>query len=447
MASVGFASRSGSDGSRRSWNARVGSGELLAVSSRASLRLAEQGPVSVELPGDYGGSWWQTLLLIQPDAYDEVATRTMDAEMNIRYANEPLGGRLAASAAWLHEIGAQRETGLTAELSAPITLRPATPRAIAVTPGYSRSLRLRGISVQDSGLLRDFGNYWDNVAGQSYVALSVPGAELFGDSLRQHFRDASQAYEEARYSARAEAELEGSAGFRPIALLLPSAATASLTRRLERDASSLQDYRDLTVRIATSAVNLFGRVGARPTFDWYETDEYRIRTAYIRSRELSAGRPAAHSSTVSLGADLRLFFGRAPADTGLQDTLSFIPKTVYSWSRGPAAETDSTLEQELETTLVWSAPNTPSWDLSLIDEPVSAVRHSEALTGTARWSLTGAESELRIVAKHTSAIHFGERGTVSAGIHLGVAREPYGTTEGNSTTFGFQTSLSGTLRF
>jgi hypothetical protein len=451
LAALGFSSQGGEDGARRTWSARLGTGSLLPVSSQATLEITERGVAAAGIPSGYGPAWWHTLRLIEPASYDSVATRGIDGEVGLTYQAQPVGAVLTVTGESLHEVGRQREGALRTSLRTPIT-PAATSGSLEVTPSYSRRVRLIGSSAEDPGVLGDLERYGGSIGSQGYIVRSIPIAEFFGETLRNRFQVASAPFDDAAYSARLDAAIDGEAGFRPVALLIPSSAEGSLGRSLEREESAVRDYREIDLRVRTSAVNLFGRFGARPTFAWYETDEYRIRTEYSRRRALGVETAPQHESSVSVGADARLFFGSPGegADAAPEDSLFILPTTSYTWSRGPEQQTSGTLTQEIETDFTWRAARVPDWELPLVEEPISALRHTETVRGTAAWQLVGdaaGSSNLTLVASHSSTLHFGERGEISAGINVGVGREPYGDTDSGSTSFGLQASLSGALRF
>ncbi|MFP4483724.1 MAG: hypothetical protein ACLFO1_02610 [Spirochaetaceae bacterium] len=431
--------REDADGIRRDWNVSATSGDLVPGSPRAVLRLSDRRAPGADdgVGGSYVDGWTRSGRLYLPGNLEDATNRRAGAEASFSYTDAVVGTAAGAEASLDHQIATRREDALTASVSLPISLRREAPTAIRMTPTYMRSLRLIRATTTDPGPTGDVADYGESVWSQYYARRAPPFGELFLTSLREDFTEATTAVERARYRAEASAEVEGNAGTRPIYLLLPSSGRLTLARSLEREESAVSDLRETSLLLRSAAINLFGRVGARPIMDLYRTDEYRLQTEFSRRRSLS---PPGHTSSISGSLDGR-FFGDGEA------ALTVVPEVAFTWTEAEGEEAAQTLEPSLEATFTWGARRVPEWSVPVISQPVTGIVNTEQLAAEATWKRAPGELDATLVASHISAVQFSEHGEISFGVDVGIGRESGASGNGPAAFLGFQGTLGGTLRF
>ncbi|NBC29986.1 MAG: hypothetical protein GVY29_08335, partial [Spirochaetes bacterium] len=358
-------------------------------------------------------------------------------ETELSHRESVVGFTVEGAGELVHQIPDSQRDKASAGFGVPITVQRDSPLAVRVTPAYRRDLVLVSSVTQDPGFQGDIRAYGTRVAEQDYAYQGIPGEELFSRKLNDRFARATEAYDTAQYSAVAELLLERNPGFRPIDLLIPAGVTTRVTRSLERDDSVLKDSRNTLVRLRSVALNLFGRQGATPLVDLYKTDEYRATAAFERKRSLA---DREHSNTVSSSLDAR-YFGEA------ENSLTMVPAVGYTWTQKNDETTGRLLQPTLESTFTWQQQRVPQWKLPVISEPVSAVVHTERLSAESTWDIGGASVDAALVAGHSSAVQFSERGEIALAIDIGIGRESNAYQQQPALILGLQGTLSGTLRF
>ncbi len=431
--------RQDGDGVRRAWNLAARGGDLVPGSPRAALRLSDRKAPGADdgVGGNYLDRWSRSARLYLPENLGGAATRRAGAEASFAHTDAVVGAAVGAEASLYHQIAAQREDSLAADLSLPIALYRETPTAVRIIPAYTRSLNLIHPTSNDPGLDGDVANYGESVGTQEYAWSGVPVAELFTASLRESFTAATADVPNAGYRAEVSAEIERSSGIRPIDLLVPSSGRAAVARNLQREESAVSDARTTSLLLRSVAINLFGRVGARPVVDLYRTDEYRFQAEFTRTRALAA---PGHSSSVSGTLDGR-FFGEG------EEALTVVPAVAFSWGETEDATATRTLEPSLEATFTWSVRQIPEWSLPVISQPITGIVSTEQLAADGTWDLQKERLDATLVASHTSAVQFSQHGEIALGVDIGIGREASAYGKQPAVILGVQGTLTGTLRF
>jgi hypothetical protein len=146
-----------------------------------------------------------------------------------------------------------------------------------VTPGYRRSLSLRGSEAGSGEFWGDSGDFASSFAwlfDQDYAFAGVPFAELYDAATAVSFSDRTDDFSEAAFEAEGYLRLSRRVSSRLVDLLLPASLEMALGRELKRAGDLVSDCNRYTVSARAAALNLFGSLGAYSLFPFYRTDEF-----------------------------------------------------------------------------------------------------------------------------------------------------------------------------
>ncbi len=142
------------------------------------------------------------------------------------------------------------------------------------------------------------------IADHPLVAALVPFAELFADDYPERVAGLSEGLLAARYRPSATLEARRSITSSPWSLVVPTGVELSAARPARRDLDAATSVYELSARSLFVAPNLFGRLGVRPLFDFYDSDEFQARARV----ELTGGDGASWTTEIGLDQTARLIW-------------------------------------------------------------------------------------------------------------------------------------------
>jgi hypothetical protein len=322
-------------------------------------------------------------------------------------------------------------TEIHGELGAPVTLGG----GVRIAPAIGRTLALRTTRTPGSArFAEDLAQAGALVRAQQYAFFGVPLAELGGSAPLPEFTAATAGLPEARYAPFAGITVTRSIESRILSLLVPVSAEVRAERLLLRQQDSVTDTPGVRTDLSFVAPNLFGRLGTRPLFGFYDTDQYVTNLVTTVSRDTT------DLVRVELDVDqeTRLLW----LDGHAVELLHSVQATF-----GPAAVAAETTVVDADATLAFEWRSPP---LALDGRPRLAallgadaqVDHRESL----RLRLKPIDGELfTAVLGHESVLSFDERGAIT--LHAGVG---IGTSQPGGIRLllgALEAGIEGTLRF
>jgi hypothetical protein len=140
---------------------------------------------------------------------------------------------------------------------------------------FKRSLYYSGYDALDDG-----GKFFECVKDSFYAWKVFPGYSLFAPELADAVNeglDNSPSANLAVYTAFTDhfsANLVLPAIYNLASFIVPSKAALRFERVLERKLDTRTDMLNISGSLGFSSINMFGKLGYRPLFNFYQTDEY-----------------------------------------------------------------------------------------------------------------------------------------------------------------------------
>jgi len=232
---------------------------------------------------------------------------------------------------------------------------------------------------------------------------TAPLYELVDPNLPGDFVNATAGLESATYRPAVSLAVDRSIASRPLGLVLPVSLDIEFARPLTRELDSVAGHHEIVSRATFAAPNLFGKLGVRPLFGWYDTDEYvtSVSARLVRSQ----------SWTTELDLDQRIRFL-------WQDGRSLVVRTaaagVFSGGVTGTVSTEATYSHTspADRILAWER-------FAAIADGGAEFRHSESLY------LSGSyQPEMQLTARyrHETILAVHDHGEIGlyAGAGIGV---------------------------
>jgi hypothetical protein len=160
------------------------------------------------------------------------------------------------------------------ELTLPVRWQADGISLFSITPGYRRDLEIVGLEPGEGDYASDFAGSFRGIHTQQYLYAQLPFVELYSEEAESLFLDLSSDLEEAAYSAEAFVRFSRRFSSRIRDLILPSSLELSLRKQFIKDEDLTDLYNTYTLTARSTALNLFGVLGAYPLFPFYRTDEF-----------------------------------------------------------------------------------------------------------------------------------------------------------------------------
>lgn len=386
----------------------------------------------------YPESWVLGYELLAPYSTGAAPTREGTASISVLRSPIPVGTELDVEAAYENRSSTEREQTNEAAVSVAIPLSFArdTPRAWTITPSYGRSFERTLTAASAASYGDDLGVYGSAFAGQQYLATATPVAELFQSAGHIGFAGRSAGEPFARYTPRLGLSLERSFGSRLRDLVLPAAADLGIERAFTREEEAVTELQRFTASYTATAVNLFGRVGAYPTFDIYRTDEFSTSLSGGVERRFPAEETAVNGEVSSLVA----LFGEQENEFQLENRAA-----------GTIDRDTRSLSVESEARYVRQRPAERLFGLErLVEDRPPYYRHTER--AAVLYDAPGGEDGERsysLTLGHETRLVFPEHGFIRLYADLGFGLQPavIDGEEVNVVLLGMQGGIEGRIEF
>jgi len=167
----------------------------------------------------------------------------------------------------------------------PITLAEGEPFQWKLTPGYKRTFATTKTITRSKNFSTDFENLFQGFGDQSYLYRTFPVIDIFSKKTVERFKTDTRSLKYAKFDPKIFLSYSRRYGSHIYDLFVPCEITPELGKKLVRNADSLLNHYTHSVSTKTSALNLFGKLGAYPIFSFYKTEE--ITTTLKFSMETS----------------------------------------------------------------------------------------------------------------------------------------------------------------
>ncbi|RKX81601.1 MAG: hypothetical protein DRP57_11685, partial [Spirochaetes bacterium] len=291
----------------------------------------------------------------------------------------------------------------------PLKFFPEGGNALSVTPEYTRELKLISGENRNAALIEDIEKLKKDIFLNSYIGTGIPFKEMVGENLKDAFSLLTQNYEQASYTPGFLINLSRNYGSRIIDLIAPSMLAVSFKRELNRDFNEIDDAYTAGLKLRSSALNLFGKLGAYPFFNFYSSDEFG------NSLFLDMNFNGDYSvSKYSLSAEqyLTLFWGDNDTLT-LRHLLKLANETEIQYS-------DST-----GFSFIWNIKPGKGLDIPYVPEKVmkgSFIKNTETLSGS-----TENSHPVNVTVGHESSIVLPDYGYIKLNSKVGFDYESMGS--------------------
>jgi hypothetical protein len=301
-----------------------------------------------------------------------------------------------------------------------------------VETSVERALDITRPFPDNSNLAGDIGRTAEAVLDQHYVFASWPIQELWDPGLVSRFAAGTDGLVAADYAPSVALSVTRPVSSNPLSVIVPTAVRVTAGRTLTRRADAVSGSHEVSVDASFAAPNVFGRLGTRPVFGFYDTDE--ILTNVAAGFDITPAGASRVEIDVEQQTQLLWLGGRSL-------------EIVTSVAGGRETTADSA-EADLQTRSVWTyawsrgAPLLAGIErLAGPDGQTPMLDHSEALTVESRW--VGTRSQ-HLTVTHTSVLRLDERGSISVhgGLGIGVVARDSPVVE-----TGIRLGLEGSLRF
>ncbi|MCF7929255.1 MAG: hypothetical protein K9L68_10800, partial [Spirochaetales bacterium] len=401
----------------QNWNLSADSLWEASPALKLSLSIGKSQTGDYHEDGNYFSRWATGFRFLLPSREGSFLERTGSTDLSLSVPPEPVGLETRAELSYTssrYTGRLQKNSGLF-ETTLPLSF--SGPPSWGLDFGYSREFDFSRSFSGAGDYAEDFSVLGDDLASHSYIFLSIPYAELFLEKPADELAVASEGYETARYRPESFIRYTRNYGSRLIDLMIPSYAYLSAYREIEREASLIEERFGWSANIRNAAVNLFGRLGAYPFFDFYRTDEFGTGFGFTSDYLKSTG-----DQTYQLETDQFVYLEFTP---GIYFRLEHALTTTLG---------EEIFEDSSSASFVWEIVPEKPWDLPLLSE---RIEKETVLSNTERFSLVFEQQgeddrapTIQLDLGHETALHFGEYGYIGARIELGWQRRPEPAVDG-----------------
>lgn len=283
-------------------------------------------------PASYPESWWKGFALVVATSEGKPVQRRGSVSGKLALSQSWGSPKLDFDLGYFNNVGGV-STGHTFKteggLDFPFTVGESVD-GWRISPSYRRTITTTSPSEADlfSEDLAHIGRLGESLA----IAWNpLPFAELYmgkiGEDVVRAFDDAGLT--RLKFSPKWSLSITRPVGSYISNLYLPVNLSVTQSRLMEKTVSRLSDSRVTEISLMFRALNLFGRLGVLPRFNFYRTEEITSIIGYTINEDLHAGKGIKHQ----LEIDNHIYFKGNSGDTvELNHNFSLDATPTVSWS-------------------------------------------------------------------------------------------------------------------
>jgi len=259
------------------WNAELGytpQNEYIPSAAVNSQAVWARNGITAEM-GNYGNFWLETWETLVPDTGSGADARKTQMRFILTQRTKPIGAVISLEGNTNSTKGNNvTQSNSSAFLDIPIAVKK-TNVNFRMGRGFKRYLYYFGDDIKDDG-----GKFFESLKDFSSVWKVFPGYSLFApetETVMYEGLDASPSADSAFYSSfndHFSTKISLPMIYNPSAFILPNKINFQIERTLEQKMDIRTDKLNLGGGLGFYAVNMFGNLGYRPIFKFYQTDEY-----------------------------------------------------------------------------------------------------------------------------------------------------------------------------
>ncbi|WP_461246120.1 hypothetical protein [Treponema sp. R6D11] len=259
------------------WNAGLGytpQNEYIPSAAINAQALWTRNDVTAEMD-NYGNFWldtWETLI---PDKGKDANARKAQAQFVLTQRTKPIGAIISLEGN-TNSTGVNyiTQSGHSVFLDIPLTFTK-TDINFRMGRGFKRHLYYFGEDVTDDSKkllesIEDFSPIWGVFPGYSLFAPELPDVMYTGLDDSPSAQSALYSFFNDHFSTKISLPMI----YNLSAFILPNKITFQIERTLEQKMDTRTDKLNIGGGLGFYAINMFGNMGYRPIFKFYQTDEY-----------------------------------------------------------------------------------------------------------------------------------------------------------------------------
>jgi hypothetical protein len=262
---------------RQRWNFSTGYNPKYDYIPSLSLNYeaAWTNNADVNINDGYAKLWLDTWEPMVPDAGEGAQARRTEAHIIVTQGTKPVGAVLTME-------GSTNFSGVNSLTQSENSIFLGVPVSI---DRYSLNFRLgrsfkRHIFYSGGSIFNDGNKFFESVSEMSAIWGVFPVYSLFTGKLDDAMNEVisgSPSADLARYTSVNEhlsVRMNLPPVYNPLSFIIPAGFSLSLERLLEQKLDTRSDVLNLGASINFSAVNMFGAMGYKRVFSFYQTDEF-----------------------------------------------------------------------------------------------------------------------------------------------------------------------------
>jgi hypothetical protein len=259
------------------WNAELGctpQNEYIPSAVINSQAVWARNDITAEM-GNYGNFWLETWETLVPDTGKDADARKTQTRFILTQRTKPIGAVISLEGNTNSVRGNNvTQSNSSAFLDIPVAVKK-TNVNFRMGRGFKRHLYYFGEDIKD-----DSGKFFESIKDFSSVWKFFPGYSLFApemETVMYEGLDASPSADSAFYSSfndHFSTKISLPMIYNPSAFVLPNKINFQIERTLEQKMDTRTDKLNLGAGLGFYAINMFGNLGYRPIFKFYQTDEY-----------------------------------------------------------------------------------------------------------------------------------------------------------------------------
>ena len=307
-------------------------------------------------------------------------------------------------------------------------------------PNYKKQLNITDTTNTNNNFFTDTSESIMNIGTQNYYFKGIPFWEILYPEFASVFYEETIKQTHAEYTPNFSIGFSRLAGSRIKDIFIPTGIDLNLYRNLNRDFDSLTDSLNINFETRATALNIFGRLGTTPIFNWYQTEEITNFLALggeFRSYETELFKDPVFSLNYSLYLNFSL---------SKKDSIDF--QSSHNWEWAPSK---------------WNSSSSGSYNWQIIPEKVIIIpifydekkddkpyfEHKEKLTLSTNMDFEQKENSFTLTVNHSTDLLFTDKGNIS--IFAGIGFDQKSITISDITSeyylIGIEAGISAMLTF